>query len=81
MWDSPEYCVSSTANDASDFGFKTHYIKNCTREWNSDDILKAKGKMKKYGIIEVNSNEYQVCNIKSKKKMFVVFFCLHINKF
>uniref|UniRef100_A0A0N5CFS6 nicotinamidase n=1 Tax=Strongyloides papillosus TaxID=174720 RepID=A0A0N5CFS6_STREA len=52
-----EYCVSSTANDASDLGFKTYFITDCTRGLNFDDMIKAKDEMKRHGVIEITSKE------------------------
>ncbi|CEF62658.1 Isochorismatase-like domain-containing protein [Strongyloides ratti] len=52
-----EYCVSSTANDASDLGFKTYLIKDCTKGLDFDEMKKAKEKMNERAVIEITSSE------------------------
>uniref|UniRef100_A0A0K0EPU3 nicotinamidase n=1 Tax=Strongyloides stercoralis TaxID=6248 RepID=A0A0K0EPU3_STRER len=59
-----EYCVSSTANDASDLGFKTYIIDDCIKGLDFNEMKKAKEKMNKHGIIEITSNE--ILSIKNK---------------
>uniref|UniRef100_A0A0N4Z7C5 nicotinamidase n=1 Tax=Parastrongyloides trichosuri TaxID=131310 RepID=A0A0N4Z7C5_PARTI len=55
-----EYCVACTAKDASDLGFKTFIITDCTKGLDKDDMLEAMEEMKSHGIVEINSKNILV---------------------